>query len=389
MKKKIFLVLVIIAGSSFAYNKFNSNKNDLKEKINLVTVTLGNIEEVVTAQGKLEPKEYVDVGTQVSGILNKLYVEVGDYVKAGDIIAKIDPRIYETNVLASKARLKSLNSQIAEQNANISLIESRYKRSEKLLETKNISQEAFEQIIAEKAVAYAKLNSIKAQIEEADSNLSANLTNLEYTKIYAPMSGIIVLENSKEGQTLNASQTAPVIVQIADLDTMTVKAQVAEADISRISENMEVYFTTLGMQNRKWYGKVRQILPSPEIINEVVLYNVLIDVDNKDRLLMTGMSSQVFFVIGKAENVPLVPTEVLTNRLPEKDVEEAMAYRVNLFEKGSQVEKIIHIGLMSRSLAEVIDGLNVGDNVVSGTSSVANNKKDGGNRPPRFGGPRL
>src|SRR5690606_5486139 len=112
-----------------------------------------------------------------------------------------------------------------------------------------------------------------------------NKANLNYTSIYAPMSGTVVRQDAREGQTVNANQQAPIILQIANLETMTVRAQVAEADVTRLAAGMDVYFTTLGAQGRRWYGTVRQVLPAPEIVNEVVLYNVLVDVDNSDGFL--------------------------------------------------------------------------------------------------------
>ncbi|HBG32027.1 MAG TPA: efflux RND transporter periplasmic adaptor subunit, partial [Gammaproteobacteria bacterium] len=130
-------------------------------------------------------------------------------------------------------------------------------------------------------VAEARAASLKAQIEEARSTLAGDEANLGYTKIYAPMDGTVASQTAREGQTLNANQTAPVILQIADLGTMTVRAQVAEADVPRVQPGMDVSFTTLGSLNRRWQAVVRQILPTPEVINDVVLYNVLADVDNR------------------------------------------------------------------------------------------------------------
>lgn len=130
---------------------------------------------------------------------------------------------------------------------------------------------------------------------------------MTYTKIFSPIDGIVVSQAVREGETLNANQVTPTVVQVADLNTMTARAQVAEADITRLYQGMEVYFNTLGSRGRKWSGKIRQILPIPEIINDVVLYNVLVDVENKDRRLLPQMSAQMFFVMGGVEQVPLVP----------------------------------------------------------------------------------
>ena len=127
---------------------------------------------------------------------------------------------------------------------------------------------------------------------------------------------------------MNANQTAPIVLQVANLDIMSVRAQVAEADVSRIKENMPAYFTTLGNYERRWPGKVRQVLPTPQIVNDVVLYDVLIDVKNEGRQLMTGMTTQVFFIFGKAENALVIPAEVLSRRVAREDNDKGKAYRV-------------------------------------------------------------
>ena len=163
----------------------------------------------------------------------------------------------------------------------------------------------------------AQVDSIAAQIQETESNLKASRTNLGFTKIYAPVAGTVTTLPTKEGQTLNANQTAPTIMQVANLDLMTVRAQVAEADVSSLKENMPAYFTTLGNSDQRWTGKVRQVLPSPQIVNDVVLYDVLIDAKNEGRQLMTGMTTQVFFILGKADNALVIPAELLTRRVGE------------------------------------------------------------------------
>lgn len=326
-------------------------------------VTTGDIEEVVTAQGKLEPKEYVDVGAQVSGQLEKLHVELGQAVKQGDLIAEIDPEIYETEVAAFEARLKTLEAERNEQQAQVTLARQILKRNQTLIAAKAVSQEAFEESETSVKVAEAQLQSLTAQIDEARSGLEGGKAKLNYTKIYAPISGTVVSQTAREGSTLNANQTTPIIVQVANLDVMTVRAQVAEADINKLKEGMPVYFTTLGSNGRRWESTVRQMLPTPEIINDVVLYNVLVDVENKDRQLMTSMSTQMFFVLGRAENVPVVPVTALGKRVPDADHSNAQAYVVYALENGKISEKVVHIGLMNRTNAEVKDGLSMGEKV--------------------------
>jgi len=221
----------------------------------LVRVERADLEELITAQGKLEPKEYVDVGAQVSGQLSRLHVEIGDKVTRGQLIAEIDPRIYASRVAADQARLNSLEAQLAEQNAQIVYARQVRDRNRQLIAARAVSREALEESESALRVAEARAASLKAQIDEARSTLAGDETNLGYTKIYAPMDGTVASQTAREGQTLNANQTAPVILQIADLGTMTVRAQVAEADVPRVRPGMAVSFTTLAPWSdagRRW-----------------------------------------------------------------------------------------------------------------------------------------
>lgn len=338
-------------------------------------VIQGDIEENVTAQGKLEPKEYVDVGAQVTGQLQKLYVEIGDDVKAGQLLAEIDPRVYAARVRADEANIKNLQAQLAGQQAQVVFARQQYQRNRELLTSKGVSQQEYQNSEFTLKKALATADSIQAQIEQVESALSGNRTNLGYTKIYAPMEGTVVTRTARLGQTLNANQTTPMIMQLAKLDAMTVRAQVAEADIMRLKPGLPVYFMTLGSGERRWNGSVRQILPSPEVVNNVVLYNVLVDVDNRDRQLMSGMSTQMFFVLGKAENVPLIPVSALGQRLPKADNDLGRAYQVNVLNGRGVEQKVVHVGLQNRRHAEVRDGLAVGNRLASAVGKESKDKK--------------
>jgi macrolide-specific efflux system membrane fusion protein len=348
-------------------------------------VTRANIEEVVTSQGKLEAKQYVDVGTQVSGQLKKIHVDIGDTVTKGQLLAEIDPRVYQAQVEAGEAHLNSLRAQLDQQKAAASLAEQNLKRNQNLITANAVSQQALQETESQAAVARAQVQAVSAQIQETESNLKASRTNLSYSKIYAPMAGTVTTLPTKEGQTLNANQTAPVVMQVANLDYMTVRAQVAEADVSRIRENMPAYFTTLGDSERRWQGKVRQVQPSPQIVNDVVLYDVLIDVKNEGHKLMTGMTTQVFFVFGKANNALVVPAEVLTRRVPKEDNDKGKAYRVTVLTDSTKREsRVIHVGLQTRTQAEVIDGLQEGEKLAANRPAGARNVQ--ANNPQRGGG---
>lgn len=390
-KKRLITGIVVLAllgaGGWYASDHFK-DKSQTQAALAFADVTTGNIESVVTAQGKLEPKDYVDVGAQVSGQIKKLHTDIGAQVKNGDLIAEIDPDVYEAKVSSGMARMKTLEAQKAQQEAEVKQAEQKLGRNEKLFKTKAVSEEIYQDAQTAFDIAKAQLMSLEAQIEEAQSTLEGDETNLSYTKIYSPMDGTIVSHSTKEGQTINASQTAPVIVQVANLDTMTVRAQVAEADIGKLRADMDVYFTTLGSQGRKWHGNIRQILPSPETVNDVVLYNILVDVDNKDRQLMTGMTTQMFFVLGSAKDVMVIPASALIRRLPNADTDDGMAYEVQVMQGRQLVARTVIIGLADRMNAEVKSGLSQGEKVVvsapaasTGDSNSSQSRTRGGRMP--------
>lgn len=386
--KKIIIALIALLIAAAGWLVFKDDKQEENATTRLVKVEQGTIEDVVTAQGKLEPKEYVDVGTQVSGLIKTLHVEIGDNVTQGDLLAEIDPRIYESRVEADLAQLKSLRAQLAEQEANLALARQQHARNEQLIKTTAISKDAFDVSAATLKSAQARVNTQKAQIEQAESTLKADETNLGFTKIYAPITGTVVTLPTKEGQTLNASQTAPTLLQLANLDVMTIRAQVAEADVMKIKAGMNVHFTTLGAMEKRWSALVRQVLPSPEVINDVVLYNVLIDVENRERQLMNGMSTQVFFELGKAENVLVLPTEALGRRSAKDDNGNGTAYYVRL---RSGEERLVRIGLSDRTNAEIREGLQAGDevSVAIRPPAAGGQRQRGGGGMGMGGGPRL
>jgi macrolide-specific efflux system membrane fusion protein len=365
-------LVLLAAGAGSAYRYWWAEP---PPPVRTAPVVLGDVEKTVTALGSVKPKNYVDVGTQVSGQLRKVRVEVGDQVTKGQLLAEIDPTVYETRVRADRARAQDLKAQLAQQRAQLELARRQDARNRQLFAEGVISRDALEIGDAALRVAAGRVASLGAQIEEAEATLRGDLANLGYTRIYAPMSGTVVSQPAVEGQTLNANQTAPTILRVADLDTVTVWAQVSEADVVRLKPGLPAYFTTLGMPDRRWRGEVRQILPTPEVVNDVVLHNVLVDVSNPDRALTPDMTAQVFFVLGAARNVPVVPVEALTG----SGDGAAAAYRVRVLSGKDVLLKPVEIGLVNRTAAEVVSGLSVGERVVTGTD--ADTGGDAGPRP--------
>lgn len=369
-------VLATLAGGGLYY-AYGRDTGASSAQVTTAPVVKGDLEQNVTALGTIKPKTYVDVGTQVSGQLRKISVEIGDTVKKGDQLAQIDPTVYQTRVLGDQAQLENLKAQLAQQKAQLDLDKLRDNRATRLLASQSGSQDTADAAAATVRIGEAKILALEAQIKQTQATLDGDLANLGYTKIFAPMDGVVVSTSATEGQTLNANQTAPIILRLADLDTMQVWAQVAEADIPKVKVGMPVYFTTLGMPDRKFQAKVVQVLPTPETVNDVVLYNVLIDVPNTERLLMTSMSAQVFFMLGSAKDALIVPASaVRPSRSARREARNEATVRVLV---NGQVEtRQVKTGLAGRNQMQILDGLKEGDLVVTSPDPAAAQA----NRPP-------
>jgi macrolide-specific efflux system membrane fusion protein len=334
----------------------------LQDTYTEVTIKKGDIQTIVTAQGKAEPKSHIEVGARVSGQLEKLHIDVGDRVEKGDLIAEIDAEIFEAEVSADEARLKTMLAQEMELNAELQQAQRKLERNQKLIEKKAISVEALEDSEFKLDMLRARELSLRAQIDEAKSTLEGKKTNLNYTKIYAPVSGTVVSLDSKEGQTLNANQTTPIIAKIADLDRMIIRARVSEADIHKISEGMDALYHRLSTADLEERGTVSQILPTPQNFNNVVFYDVLITADNRDRTLMSGMTVQVSLVVESLSDVLVIPTHALLRRASEAPYgEDGHHYNIMMYRDGKFQEHIVQAGASDRNHAQVIAGLSVGD----------------------------
>lgn len=276
--------------------------------------TRGDIEVTISAAGKIVAKDSVAVGAQVSGQLTELFVEAGDQVEKGDLLARIDATIASTSVEANRAQLRELQASRKQQQATLGLSKSNAERATMLFEADAIARADYESAQAEAVIASGRLEAIEAQIARQSSSLQADLATLEFTNIYAPISGTVVSIEAVEGQTLNANQTAPTILTLADLSVMTVETDVSEADVLRIEPKQAAWFTTLGDGTRRWETAVRQVLPTPEVLNDVVLYKALLDIANPEGRLKPQMTAQVFFVTGAAKDAVLVPVTALQSR---------------------------------------------------------------------------
>ncbi len=354
-----------------------------REAYDTVPVTRGDIESSVTALGTLQPRQYVDVGAQASGQIKTIHVEVGDEVKEGQLLVEIDPSTQTAKLDASRYAIENLKAQLQEQRALHDLAKQKYVRQQHLAKGGATRDEDLQAAQAEVRTTQARIDMFQAQIRQAQASLRSDEAQLGYTRIYAPMAGTVVALDAREGQTLNAQQQTPLILRIAKLSPMTVWAEVSEADIGYVKPGMQAYFTTLSGGNRRWNSTVRQILPvPPKPLNEasqgggspassgksgsarVVLYTVLLDVDNTDQVLMPEMTTQVFFVADQAKDVLLAPIVALQGTT---EGNRQTAHVVT--QKGKIEPREIHTGISDRLRVQVLDGVNEGDHLLIGPAT--------------------
>ncbi|MCK3842503.1 efflux RND transporter periplasmic adaptor subunit [Pseudomonas sp. W15Feb34] len=354
-----------------------------RDSLPTVTVTRGDIENSVTSLGTLQPRRYVDVGAQASGQIRKIHVEAGDQVKEGDLLVEIDPATQQAKLDASRYSIENLKAQLQEQKAQHELARQKYQRQQRLVAGNATREEDVQTAKAELSATQARVDMFQAQIRQAQASLRSDEAELGYTRIYAPMSGTVVAVDARVGQTLNAQQQTPLILRIAKLSPMTVWAEVSEADISHVKPGMSAYFTTLAGGNRRWTSTVRQILPiPPKPLNEasqgsgsptstsktgsgrVVLYTVLLDVDNTDNALMAEMTTQVFFVASQVKDAFTIPVAAL---LGSQGTDKQIARVVT--KNGAIQKREVQLGISDRLRVEVLDGLDEGDHLLIGPAS--------------------
>ncbi|WP_130899631.1 efflux RND transporter periplasmic adaptor subunit [Pseudomonas sp. Sample_11] len=347
-----------------------------RDAVATVQVSRGDIENSVTALGTLQPRRYVDVGAQASGQIQKIHVEAGDTVKEGQLLVEIDPSTQKAKLDAGRFSIENLKAQLQEQRAQHDLAQQKYQRQQKLAAGGATREEDVQTARAEVRATQARIDMFQAQIRQAQASLRSDEAELGYTRIYAPMSGTVVAVGAREGQTLNAQQQTPLILRIARLSPMTVWAEVSEADIGHVKPGMTAYFTTLSGGTRRWSSTVRQILPVPPRPLEqnqggsptsgrsgserVVLYTVLLDVDNADHSLMTDMTAQVFFVAEQAQDTLTVPTATLQpGSRPQWQRAQIVAAN------GDIQTREVRTGISDRLRTQVLEGLAEGEHVLS------------------------
>jgi HlyD family secretion protein len=299
------VVLGAIGGGSYYGWQQMQQKNEAKAKptFNTAKIERGDVIQQVTASGALNPVLNVQVGSQISGLIKKLYVDFNSKVKAGDVVAEIDPATYKTRLLQVEADLSSAMAalQLAELNA---------KRATTLYNEKLVSESEYD-------TAQVNLTQAKAQVQTRQAQVNSAKVDLERCTIVAPIDGIVIDRKVDVGQTVAASLNAPVLFQVAnDLAKMQINASVAEADIGGVAEGQEVKFSVDAFPGREFVGTVVQVRNSPVTVQNVVTYDTIIGVDNSDEKLKPGMTANVQIITAKRTAAVRLPNSALRFKPP-------------------------------------------------------------------------
>jgi HlyD family secretion protein len=291
MKKKVFIIVAVIAVAAIAiliiFKPFSKSKAAVT--FETVKVERGNITNTVTATGTIEAVVSVNVGTQVSGIINKVYVDFNDKVKKGQLLAQIDKTSLMAQLEQSKATVDQAQAQLNYQEAT-------YSRLKTLYEKKLIAQTDYDQ-------ALYNYENAKASLRNAKSAYDRSLTNLNYSTIYSPIDGVVLNRAVEEGQTVAASFNTPTLFTIVnDLTQMEVQTSVDEADIGKVKQGQRVEFTVDAYSDLKFEGKVSEVRLQPTTTNNVVTYSVILSAPNPDKKLMPGMTASATIYIDEKQN---------------------------------------------------------------------------------------
>ncbi|TCP94761.1 macrolide-specific efflux system membrane fusion protein [Cricetibacter osteomyelitidis] len=377
------LVAAIVAGGIYYFKSGNENKTAYLTE----TVQRGNLSKTVIASGTVRSYNLVEVGAQVSGKIEKLHVKRGQDVKQGDLIAEIDSKTQRNTLNTAKAQLISYQAQLKAKQTALEVAQSAYNRLSKLYKQGATSLNDLNDAKNTLSAAQSDIKVIEASIQSAEIEVANAETNLGYTKITAPIDGTILSVPVSEGQTVNANQTTPTIVYVADLTKMLIKPEIAEGDVTKVQKGMQVKFTSLSDPDTVYTAEIDSIDPALTTLTDndysedvtdtnAVYYYANVVVDNPDKKLRIGMTTENTITIADVQDTLLVPTMTLKKQNGK--------VFVNVLDDKNQVEqREVTIGLNDDVNTQIICGLNEGEKVIS--SEVAAGEKVGGaGRGPRI-----
>lgn len=378
IKKYLKLIIVaslVILGSA-CYTIFKRPKDEVKYLTE--TVKKGNISQTITASGTVRSSNRVEVGAQVSGKITSINVSLGQEVKKGDLIATIDSLTQNNNLEEAKSKLKSYEAQRKSAKVKLQVAQSKFNRMSNLYREKSISQDDYESSKEELEIAKASVAEYDELIAQASISVKTAETNLSYTTITSPIDGVIISIPVSVGQTVNSNQSTPTIVQVADINKMLIKAEVAEGDITKVKNGMEVEISSLANPELKYKSTVQSVdlatstLTDDEYSESVsnssaVYYYANIILDNTDNNLRIGMTTTNTITIKAENNILLVPT-VAVQKVDNKNI-------VKVLKEKNQVEtREVIVGISDGLSTEIKDGLKEGEEIIvtqlSGTEGL-------------------
>lgn len=392
MKKRFFILLGLLIAAGAAYYFFSSNS---KQETTYLTesVTRGNVEKTVVASGSVESVNEVDVGAQASGKITKLYVKLGQEIKKGEMIADIDSTTQINTLNTKKAALVSYQAQLKAKRTAYDVALSSYNRLSKLYTQKATSLDSLNTAKSTLDNAKAEMEAIEANIKQAEIEVNTAETNVGYTKITAPMDGTVISVPVSEGQTVNANQTTPTIVTIADLSKMKIKPEISEGDITKVKAGQEVSFTILSDNQTVYHSVIDSVDPantttsdssstssstssSSSSTTSAIYYYANVLIDNPDRTLRIGMTTENNIKIANAKDVLLVSNMAIQKR-------DGKSFVNVLNDKNQPEQREVETGVQNDFHTEIKSGVNEGEKVI--VSQVANGEQVGS--MPR--GPRM
>lgn len=382
MKKRYIIISITVLlalGITCAITKNGSVKYITKE------VTEESITQYVEASGTIKPINTIEVGTQVSGTVAKIYVDYNSVVKQGDLLAELDPSLFQANVDQSTAKLNNAQASFAKASSTLNYKRNNYQRYKHLYEKNYVSKDEVELALSNFQQAQAEVAAASAEVNAAKATLENNLTNLRYSKIVSPVDGTVISRAVDVGQTVAASFNTPTLFEVAkDLTQMQIETSVSEADIGRVKVGQKVNYTLDGYQDRKFEGEVTQVRLASTTTNNVVTYTVIVSVDNSEGLVIPGMSANVSILTNRVDNALCVPPQALRFS-PESNNQKYEKQGVWLQTKNGLKRYNIDIGATDDNHTQIISKeIKVGDKVVVSAIGGKKKTKTGGIRPPRI-----
>ncbi|WP_298941567.1 efflux RND transporter periplasmic adaptor subunit [uncultured Psychromonas sp.] len=380
----ITVAIVLLAAAAFYCLQTKEPTQDYETQ----TAQRGNIESSVLAIGMLQASKLVSVGSQVSGQVLNLPVPLGGHVNKGDLIAEIDNLTQKNDLETAKASLTITNAEYKAKQAQINQAQKAFNRQKAMFKENASSKEDYEIAEADLAVYKAELDQLKAEKIQNQLSIESAELDLGYTTIKAPIEGVVVYNSVEVGQTVNASQTTPTLVELADLSKMTIKAQISEADVINVKPGQAVYFTILGQPNKRYEAKLRAIEPGPTSMDgddsdmissdsDAIYYNGLFEVDNPEGVLRIGMTAQVSIILSEAKDTLLVPSQVI-----QKHTGRSVRYQVPVLENDKVIHKKVEVGISNNVNTEITDGLTEDDQIVIGSAAENAPKRTRKSRSP-------